>query len=227
MYKELYKVSPPESINYNWFGAGMRFAKGDIGMMYWWTPYFYLVNNNDYMNGKPSVIKGKFKIAALPQQPGKKQVTSIGGWQFSIPTTAACPDQAWKFLKWSTSAETAKKMALVTKYGNQFSDFSRTSLFADKELKTIYPYLDQLLPLLQAGSGKDVRPPMPIYAALEGVYGLQINKILLGANPKKTLVDTNSLFKNLLAGNFLLPYTGKSYDDTYANTQALIKSLTD
>ena len=224
-YLALYKAAPKESINYNWFAAGMRFAKGDIGMMYWWSPYFYLVQNNDYMSGKPSSIVGKYKIAALPKQPGVTQTTSIGGWQLTLPSTSACKDNAWKLIKWAASSATQKKMALVTKYGTQFSDFGRKSNLEDPALVKIYPYLPQLETMLASGNGKNVRPPMPLYPALEGVYGLQLNKILGGADIKKTLADTNSLFSNLLGGNFYMPYKGKSYDDTVANTTALIDSL--
>lgn len=225
MYRNLYKQSPKESINYNWFQAGMRFAKGDVGMMYWWSPYFYLVQNNDYMNGKPSKIVGKYAVAALPQQPGTAQTMSVGGWQLSLPSTAACKDNAWKFIKWATSAATQKKMGLIKKYGTQFSDFGRYSNLRDPELIKVYPYLPQLGKMLEQGNGKVVRPPMPLYPALEGIYGLQLNKILGGSDVKKTLQETNGLFTNLLSGNFYLPYKGKSYDDTFANTQALINSL--
>ena len=54
LFAELYKNSPPEAINYNWFDAGMRFAKGDIGAFYWWSAYFYLCRKDGYMSGKDS-----------------------------------------------------------------------------------------------------------------------------------------------------------------------------
>jgi hypothetical protein len=66
---------------------------------------------------------------------------------------------------------------------------------------------------------------MQIYPALEGVYGLQLNKILLGANVKNTLKDTKVLFENLLSGNLYLPYKGASYDDTLDNAKKMIDSL--
>jgi hypothetical protein len=79
--------------------------------------------------------------------------------------------------------------------------------------------------MLEQGDGKLSRPGMQIYPALEGVYGLQLNKILLGADATKTLKETKSLFENLLSGNLLLPYKGKSTDDTLAKTKKLIASL--
>ena len=55
------------------------------------------------------------------------------------------------------------------------------SLYKDAELKKIYPYLDAQLGILKSGNGKAVRPPCPIYSTLEGIYGLQLNKVLTGA----------------------------------------------
>jgi multiple sugar transport system substrate-binding protein len=224
-YRNLYKLSPKEAINFDWFAAGMRFADGDIGQMYWWTPYFYLVNNQGYMSGKPSPIKGKFAIADLPSLKGKAANVSTGGWQLSIPSTADCKEQSFELVKWVNSAKGQKAMALVTKYGNQFSDFSRYSNLRDPELIKLYPYLPKLEKMLEAGNGKVSRPGMQIYPALEGVYGLQLNKILLGANVKNTLKDTKVLFENLLSGNLYLPYKGASYDDTLVNAKKMIDSL--
>jgi multiple sugar transport system substrate-binding protein len=225
MYRNLYKVSPPEAIGYDWFAAGMRFAAGDIGQMYWWTPYFYLVENNGYMSGKPSSIVGKYKIAPLPTLPGKPANVSTGGWQLSIPSTADCPDKSWQLVKWVASSKVQKEMALVKKYGTQFADFGRLSNYKDPQLVKIYPWLPLQLKMMQQGNGKVSRPGMMIYPALEGVYGLQLNKILLGADVKKTLTETNSMFTNILAGNLLLPFKGVGYNDTFANTQKLIASL--
>ncbi len=76
------------------------------------------------------------------------------------------------------------------------------------------------------GNGKIVRPPMPIYSTLEGIYGLQINKVLAGAaTPEQSLAETDTLWRNALTGNMLLPYQLESYDDTLENTIALIDSL--
>ena len=226
-YKELYGLSPAESINYVWFDAGTRFSQGDIGMFYWWTPYFYLVKNDGYMSGTPSVIMDKFDIGLLPTLDDKTpQVVSLGGWSFGMPSTSTYQDEAWQFIKWSSSAETQKMMGLVPDYNYQFSDFPRISLYQDEELKKIYPYLDTQLKILRQGNGKIVRPPCPIYSTLEGIYGLQINKVLAdSATSADSLKEADTLFRNALTGNMLMPYQLESYDDTLANTQKLIDSL--
>jgi len=227
MYKTLYSLSPAEAINYVWFDAGTRFSQGDIAMFYWWTPYFYLVKNDGYMSGKPAKIADKYAVAILPKaSSGTPQVISNGGWSLGIPSTSAKKDAGWQFVKWACSATTQKKMALVPDYNYQFSDFARASLYQDADLKKIYPYLDTQLGILKMGDGKLVRPPCPIYSTLEGIYGLQLNKVLAGtATPADSLKETATLFNNALTGNLMIPYAQPSYADTLENTQKLIDSL--
>jgi len=226
-WKRLYEMAPPECINYLWFDAGTRFSQGDIGMFYHWTPYFYLVNNNGYLTGEPSIVVDKFATAVLPtMEPGGDQVVSLGGWSLGMPSTAANQDDAWQFMKWATSAEGQKAMGLVSDKGYQFADFSRQSLYEDEELRAVYPFLDTQLEMMHLGNGKIVRPPMPLYTSLEGVYGLQINQVMSGAvTPESALETTQTLFTNILTGNQMIPYSVESYDDTLENTNALIESL--
>ena len=225
-FMELYKLSPPEAVNYNWFDAGMRFAKGNIGMFYWWTPYSYLCRKDGYMSGKDSVIADKIGIVRLPQQPGKQQVVSIGGHSLGMTANTGDKDGSWQFIKWATSAKTQKAMALYTKYGYQFSDFARPSLYRDPDLLKIYPYLPEQMSDLEHGDGKIVRPPCPVYTTLEGIYGLNLNKVLAGdLQPAPALKESSSFFSTILKGNFLIPYKLASYDDTLDATKQLMASL--
>ena len=225
-FVELYKLSPPESVNYNWFDAGMRFAKGNIGMFYWWTPYSYLCRKDGYMSGKDSVIADKIGIVRLPQQPGRQQVVSIGGHSLGMTANTGDKEGCWQFIKWATSAKTQKAMALYTKYGYQFSDFARPSLYRDPDLLKIYPYLPEQMSDLEHGDGKIVRPPCPVYTTLEGIYGLNLNKVLAGdLQPTAALKESSSFFSTILKGNFLLPYKLASYDDTLDATKQLMASL--
>ena len=223
-YKALYQHSPPESINYNWFDAGMEFAKKDISMFFWWTPYGYLVRQAGYMVEEPSPVRGKYKISPLPRQPGKEQIYSLGGWSVGIPTYSAVKDAAWEFVKWVTGGEAQKEMGLVGL--EQFNDFSREPLFHDKDLLKVYPWLETQLFTLEEGNGKIARPPFHIYTTLEGFYGLQLNMAVAGIKtPEEALKEVQSQFELALKQNFFLPYVGESYDDTLANTEKLIKEL--
>lgn len=225
-YQDLYKLSPPEAINYTWFDAGTRYSQGDVGMFFWWTPYFYLIKNNGYMSGTPSEIIDSYAVAALPKAAGVDQTISIGGWSLGVPSSSDNQEAGYQFVKWATSAATQRKMAMVPTYNYQFSDFARTSLYADEEVRAIYPYLDVQLDMMGQGNGKITRPPMPSYAALEGIFGLQLNRALSEeGDPAAVLADTKELFTNILKGSFMIPYQLESYDDTLEAAEAVIAEL--
>ena len=117
-------------------------------------------------------------------------------------------------------------MGLIDKYGYQFSDFARRSLYDDSDLAQHYPYLGDQLGMLERGNGKLVRPPAPVYTTLEGILGLELNKVLIGqTTPADALKQVEDLFTNTLNGNFLLPYSLPTFDDTPEATAALIANL--
>lgn len=226
LYKALYAMSPEEAINYTWFDAGTRFSQGDIGMFYWWSAYFTLVNNAGYMTNEPSAVKGDFGIVPCPTDGGKPAIASLGGWSLGMPSTSDKPAEAWEFIKWATSAATQKKMGLDGKYGHMFSDFSRESLFTDSDLLEVYPFLGQARQMLNGGDGKLARPPAPVYTTLEGILGLELNKVLIGqSTADEAMAQADALFTNTLKGNFLMPYPRPSFNDTLDSTKALIASL--
>ncbi|GGE15052.1 sugar ABC transporter substrate-binding protein [Aureimonas endophytica] len=226
LYRQLYKLSPPESINYVWFDAGTRFAKGDIGMFYWWTPYFYLVKNSGYMTGKKSDVMEKYATAALPKAEGVPQTVSLGGWSLGVPSSSSKQEAGYAFIKWATSKATQKKMAEWPDLNYQFSDFARASLYQDADLKKLYPYLDVQLNMMKQGNGKVTRPPVPGYTALESVLGLTLNQLLTGAEPAAPALErTNALFASILKGNLMIPYQKESFDDTPEATKALVAKL--
>ena len=178
------------------------------------------------MTGEPSVVADDYGIAPLPVAGSTPQVISLGGWSFGIPSTTEKADAAWEFLKWSTSAATQKAMGLVDTYNYQFSDFARRSLYNDSDLTAIYPYLGTQAGMLAQGNGKIARPPAPVYTTLEGIMGLELNKVLIGQQTAEEALSTmDDLFLNTLRGNFLIPYSLPSFDDTPEATVELINRL--
>ncbi len=223
-FDELYKNSPPQSINYVWFDAGTAFAQGNVGMFYWWTPYTYLVQRTSYMGTKKSAVVGKYKVAPLPQQPGVPQTISLGNYSFGIGKYSKKKDEAWKFIKWASSAATQKKMGLLPNH--QFSDFARKSLYHDPDLLKVYDYLPTQLQSLQSANGKLVRPPIPNYTTIEGDYGQAVNQVLAGdLSPDKALAQVESKSRSLLKNELYLPWKQPSRSDTLAATKALLARL--
>jgi len=223
-YQELYKYSPPEAINYLWFDAGTAFAKKDVGIYYWWSPYGYLARHAGYMVEEASPIVGKFGVSLMPYQPGEAKTYSLGAHGFGIPQYSAAKDEAWEFIKWATSSKEQKAMALT--HLHAFNDFSRKPLFEDPELIKYYPWLPTQLRTLELSDGKISRPHMPLYPSLEGFYGLQLNSALAGhKTPEQAMADAQAQWEVIMKQNFYLPYVGLSYDDTLDKTIDLIKEL--
>ncbi len=224
MFKELYHYSPPSSDNMNWFEAGTAFAQGHVGMMYWWTPYNYLVDKAGYEVSQPSPIVGKYAVGVLPRMPGVKQTTSIGGYGLAISAFSHKKAAAFKFIAWATSAQTEAQMALQRGY--QYDDFARYSLYKSPSLIAHYPWLPTQLKVMESGNGKAVRPPIPIYYTLEGLYGTALNQMIRGVmTPSATARNVESEFKSVLGDDSYLPYVGLSYNDTLSKTAQLLNGL--
>ena len=223
-YKELYEHSPAEAINYLWFDAGTRFGSGDIGMMYHWTPYAYLVQRTEYMGKKESKVVGDYALGALPVEPGVEQTNNIGGFAFGIGGNSSEQDLAWEFVKWASSPETQKKMALLDL--RQFSDFSRESLYDDKQLLEAYPYLPTQLEVIRGGDGKVVRPPVQNYSTLEQTIGNELNEMLVNdVDPAETAEQIQAGLEESLTEEDYIPWEGESYEDTLARTEELMAEL--
>lgn len=224
-FQQLYKNSPPASVNYVWFDAGTAFAKGNVGMMYWWTPYNYLVRRSSYLGKQKSPIVGKYDIGALPAHPGQQQQMSIGNWSFGIGKYSKDREAAWSFIKWATSAKIQKQMALQPNH--QFADFARRSLYSDADLLKYYDYLPSQLAAMELGNGKAARTPIPIYAELDGKYGDALNEMISQSkSAHDTATSAQKAVTDVVKQDGYNPWDGSSYDDTQERTNALIKKLT-
>lgn len=226
MFKQLYQNSPPSSDNMNWFEAGTEFAQGHVGMMYWWTPYNYLVDKAGYEVPQPSPVVGKYAVAVLPHQPGITQSVSIGGYGFAINAFSQKKAAAFRFIAWATSFKTEMEMALQSGY--QYDDFPRTSLFHNKPLIKAYPWLSTQLEVMESGNGKFARPPIPVYYSLEGLYGTALNEMIRGqVSPQVAAKNVQSEFSSVLGDENYVPppYVGPQYNDTLANTVKLLQRL--
>jgi multiple sugar transport system substrate-binding protein len=67
---------------------------------------------------------------------------------------------------------------------------------------------------------------MVLYPSLEGMYGLQLNRVLAGhVTPEQAMEEAQVQFETILKQNFYLPYPMEGYNDTLEKTIGLIKTL--
>lgn len=178
------------------------------------------------MTGKKSIVADHYGVAALPRASDAPQRVSLGGWSLGIASTSDNQQGAFDFIKWATSKATQKKMALWPDLNYQFSDFARQSLYQDEELRQVYPYLPVQYNMMKQGNGKVSRPPVPGYSALENMFGMTLNQLLISQDSAAdALKRINGMFENVLKGNRLIPYTKQDYNDTLDEAKKLITHL--
>ncbi|WP_345610081.1 ABC transporter substrate-binding protein [Pseudonocardia adelaidensis] len=223
-WKDLFACSPPEAINYLWFDAGTAFGAGNVGIFYHWTAYAYLVQRTEYMGEVESAVVDDYALGVLPVQPGQQQVGNIGGYAFGIGARSEKQEQAWTFIKWATSKETQRKMALLPM--RQFADFARSSLYDDDELVAAYPYLPAQLAAMQQGDGKQVRPPVQNYTTLETQIGRELNRMLGSDVPARETADAiQRAAEQIMTDEQFVPFSGSSYADTQQAMQDRLVAL--
>lgn len=106
MYKQIIKVSAPESVNWNWTDNANAFRNGEIALMPNWDEnYTYIQSDPD------SKVNGKVGFAILPY--GDKQSANIyGGSGIGINKYASDQEKqaAWLYIVWATSKNMQMKM---------------------------------------------------------------------------------------------------------------------
>ncbi len=63
-----------------------------------------------------SAVRGKIGVSRLPSFPGKSSASTLGGWQLGINRYSKNPRAAEKFVKFLTSPESQKTLALTIGY---------------------------------------------------------------------------------------------------------------
>ena len=117
-------------------------------------------------------------------------------------------DEAWAFVKWATSAKAQKAMALYDKFGHQFSDFARRSLYKDPDLLKAYPYLPGQLRRDRGRQRQDQRAPgaRPIRRWRASTASTSTRSSPASLTPEHCAEETTMLWTNVLKGNFMIPY---------------------
>lgn len=139
-------------------------------------PYAWALHEAD-----DSPIKGNVGIAPLPHFPDGRSVSTLGGWHVGISKYSDKKDQAWELVKFITSFDTEKNLAL-----NLGWNPGRKDVYEDEDVISRLPHLPILKVILEQVVA---RPNLPYYTQLSQIMQLYINACLSGKIRPKPALD--------------------------------------
>jgi multiple sugar transport system substrate-binding protein len=161
------------------------FGQGKALFMRNW-PYAWNIFQRD-----DSPIKGKVGVSQLPSFTGHEPASTLGGWQLGINKYSANKAAAEKLIKYLTSAEIQKELALSIGYKP-----TRKNLYQDKELLQAQPYFAMLYDVFLHARP---RPLSPYYMQITQVLQPELSAILAGfKSPEEALKSAQKQIEQIL-----------------------------
>ncbi len=135
-------------------------------------PYAWALHESE---GSP--VRGKVGIARLPHFPGGRSVSTLGGWHAAISRSSDRKDSAWELMKFVTSFETQKNLAL-----NLGWNPSRTDVYEDSLVIERIPHIALLEGIFMNAVP---RPRVPYYSQVSDVLQRHVNAVLSGSEGRE------------------------------------------
>ncbi len=180
-----YKITPPlvttaiEEPTRHIFGNGRA-----LFMRNW--PYAWNIFERE---GSP--VKGKVGISRLPTFLNKESASTLGGWQLGINRYSRNPDAAEKLIRFLTSPEAQKTLALTTGYKP-----TRKSLYKDKNLIEKQPFIVSFYEIFLNARP---RPVTPYYMMITQVMQPEFSAALSGIKtPEEALKSAQKQIEHIL-----------------------------
>ena len=181
VYRDLFKeAAPPGAVEFDWGGREESFRQGIVANMQTWS-----VGAAGYDDPAMSKVVGKNALIVAPVAEGMKPTYGIGGWGLAINADIDPKQQeaAWEYIKWVTSPEIQKEMAMMGAGG-----YLRPSTVTDPDLQQKYPFLPVLDESFRNGNG-EFRPRIPQYPEIQDLLGTAVNAVLVGDKDAKAALD--------------------------------------
>ncbi|MEW6052944.1 MAG: ABC transporter substrate-binding protein [Nitrospirota bacterium] len=140
-----------------------------------------------------SPVRGKVGVGLLPSFRKGMSASTLGGWQLGINKYSKHPEAAEKLIRFLTSAEVQKTMALSIGYKP-----SRKSLYADKDLQREQPFIAALHEVFMKARP---RPVSPYYMMMTQVMQPEFSAALSGIkSPADALESARKQIEHILGG---------------------------
>ena len=146
------KAAPRGVINYEEPESIDLFIQGKAIFHRNW-PYAWSLANNPHK----SRIAGKIGVGSLPAFPGHSSASTLGGWQFGISRWSRNKNKAWQFIRFMTSAESQKLLALKASLAP-----TRRSVYDDMEVQERMIHLNAFLPVFEKARPRPLSPVYPM-----------------------------------------------------------------
>jgi multiple sugar transport system substrate-binding protein len=161
------------------------FGNGRALFMRNW-PYAWNIFEKD---GSP--VRGNVGVTLLPSFSDRMSASTLGGWQLGINRYSRYPLAAEKFIKFLTSPESQKILALTLGYKP-----TRKSLYTDEELINQQPFIASLYTVFMNARP---RPVTPYYMMITQVMQPEFSAVLSGIKtPRQALWSAKKQIKHIL-----------------------------
>lgn len=130
-------------------------------------PYAWSLSQKE---GSP--VRGKVGLVPLPSFPGSPSAPTLGGWMLAVPTLSSHSREAGELIRYLTSPEVQRQMALDLGYKPV-----RRDLYQEKALLSAQPWLRDLLPVFLAARP---RPVSPYYLMLSQAAQPELSAVVVG-----------------------------------------------
>lgn len=138
-----------------------------------------------------SPVKGKIGVAALPAADGHPSASTLGGWQIGINRHSRHPEAAERFVRFLTSKESQKTLALTIGYKP-----TRRSLYSDPDLKRQQPFITGLHDILMKARP---RPVSPYYMMITQILQPEFSAAISGIKtPAEALMSAQRQVQHVL-----------------------------
>jgi multiple sugar transport system substrate-binding protein len=119
-------------------------------------PYAWPILNDPRKSG----VAGKVGVGRLPAFEGHDSASTLGGWQFGISRWSKNPEDAWRFIRFMTSYEAQKILALDAGLAPTLR-----AVYSDPDVSKKMPHLVSFLPAFEKARPRPSSPLYPMMSA--------------------------------------------------------------